>query len=134
MDGNGKICLLFGYTYFYCEIVNYQIKQFLLLISNQVDARNDGVNTPELYLKFWHLDPISQNYQQSCRIDYPHSETVLSLCFHNGTDDDDPIFISTGLDTKFKVWQLKKKNDDDSMEAGKYPVCLYYLFYWPLNF
>ena len=77
-------------------------------------------------MKFWHFDSNSQNYQQSCRIDYPHSENVLSLCFHNGTDDDDPIFITTGLDNKFKVWQLNKINDDDSMEAGKYLVYLYY--------
>ncbi|CAI2180970.1 14210_t:CDS:10, partial [Funneliformis geosporum] len=83
-----------------------------------IDARNDGVNTPELYLKFWHFDPNSHNYQQHCRIDYPHSEDILSLCFHTGTDDDGPIFITTSLDTKFKIWQLNKLNDDDSIEAA----------------
>jgi len=73
-------------------------------------------------LKFWHFDPNSNNYQQHCRIDYPHSEDILSLCFHTGTDDDDPIFITTSVDTKFKVWQLNKMNDDDSIEAGEYFV------------
>lgn len=71
-------------------------------------------------MKFWHFDPNSQTYQQNCRVDFPHYEDILSLCFHNGTTDDDPTFITTGLDTKFKVWELNKIDDNDSIESGKY--------------
>ncbi|RIA99515.1 quinon protein alcohol dehydrogenase-like superfamily [Glomus cerebriforme] len=103
------------------EIVRHHVKHVCFSKNGKwmatVDARNDGVNTPELYLKFWHFDSNSQNYQQNCRVDCPHYEDVLSLCFHSGTDDEDPIFITTGLDTKFKIWQLNKEGDDDSIEA-----------------
>ena len=113
---------------FIVEIV--KVNQNFSIKSQQVDARNDGVNTPELYLKFWHFDPNSQTYQQNCRVDCPHYEDILSLCFHAGTDDDDPMFITTGLDTKFKVWKLSKTGDDASMEAGKYFIFLAIIFFF----
>ncbi|GES99517.1 WD repeat-containing protein 75 [Rhizophagus clarus] len=104
------------------EIVRHHVKHVCFSKNGKwmatVDARNDSVNTPELYLKFWHFDPNSQTYKQNCRVDFPHYEDILSLCFHNGTDDHDPIFITTGLDTKFKVWKLNKKDDDDSIEEA----------------
>ncbi|PKY13521.1 WD40 repeat-like protein [Rhizophagus irregularis] len=103
------------------EVVRHHVKHVCFSKNGKwmatVDARNDGVNTPELYLKFWHFDPNSQTYQQNCRVDFPHYEDILSLCFHNGTTDDDPTFITTGLDTKFKVWELNKIDDNDSIES-----------------
>ncbi|RUS16393.1 WD40-repeat-containing domain protein [Endogone sp. FLAS-F59071] len=72
-----------------------------------VDSRDDGLTTPELYLKFWWWDPDAQSYTLNTRVDAPHTEPITSLAFHPGSARGaQPMAITTSCDKNFKIWQL----------------------------
>ncbi|KAG9289959.1 hypothetical protein G9A89_010265 [Geosiphon pyriformis] len=73
-----------------------------------VDSRDDGETTPEFYLKFWEFDPEKNSYVLNTLVDYPHDGKILCLIFHPGGDSAPPIVITTGLDKKFKLWQVEE--------------------------
>ncbi|ORY00710.1 WD40 repeat-like protein [Basidiobolus meristosporus CBS 931.73] len=74
-----------------------------------VDSRDDGENTPELYLKFWKFDPNTQSYTMNTRVDFPHQGRITSLQFHPSIRS--PMVVTAGSDKKFKVWELQTPVD-----------------------
>ncbi|CAG8503216.1 7091_t:CDS:10 [Acaulospora colombiana] len=89
---------------------------FSLNGSWMVDSRDDHETTPELYLKFWRFDSSLQTYVLNTRVDHPHSKPIVSLNCHRGSSDSSPVFVTTGLDNKFKVWRISAENDSKTSE------------------
>ncbi|KAI9307908.1 WD40-repeat-containing domain protein [Cunninghamella echinulata] len=70
-----------------------------------VDMRNDGINTLEVFLKFWHWDHDQQTYVLHTRVDNPHQDEITSLTFHPTA----MMAITTSLDNTFKVWHFSNE-------------------------
>ncbi|CAG8725295.1 1481_t:CDS:10, partial [Acaulospora morrowiae] len=85
-----------------------------------IDSRDDGETTPELYLKFWQFDSSSQTYVLNTRVDRPHLRSIVSLSYQHGSGDSYPIFVTTGLDNKFKVWRINTENKKSKNSEGSY--------------
>ncbi|CAG8576300.1 10484_t:CDS:2, partial [Racocetra fulgida] len=99
------------------------------IVYPNVDSREDGETTPELYLKFWQFDPNSQTYVLNTRVDNPHSKAVVSLNFHPGTNDTSISFVTTGLDNKFKVWGVNSESHMSQVPKGMYNSLLHFIRY-----
>lgn len=70
-----------------------------------IDKKVDSVFGTERYLHFWKFDYDSQSYVAHTRIEAPHDADVTSIDFCHSTDGN-ILFVTTGVDKKFKIWEL----------------------------
>ncbi|KAL6257883.1 hypothetical protein P5V15_011482 [Pogonomyrmex californicus] len=84
-----------------------------------VEERNDKISSIEVTLKFWIYDLKKQIFVLNTSIELPHENGVNALHFQPDTtfDDGEWLAVTTGKDSKFKLWNLRKSSTIEKKEA-----------------
>ncbi|KAJ1948181.1 NET1-associated nuclear protein 1, partial [Linderina macrospora] len=73
----------------------------------------------ESYLKFWRLDPSTQQYKLVTRVDNPHTHGVRAIAFQpmlrRSGQQPGLLCVSTGRDAMFRVWELQTLENAEEM-------------------
>jgi NET1-associated nuclear protein 1 (U3 small nucleolar RNA-associated protein 17) len=86
-----------------------------------IDKKVDSVFGIERNLHFWKFDHENQKYVAHTRIESPHDQDITSIDFRPSKDGN-MLLVTSGLDKKFKIWELAKASTMNGEESW---TCLY---------
>ncbi|CAG8543297.1 9559_t:CDS:10 [Paraglomus brasilianum] len=76
-----------------------------------VDTRDDKEHEMESFLKFWRYDDNELTYILHSRLSIRRKETIISLVFDNAKNEGSPKIVTTNVDKRFTIWQLKEQSN-----------------------
>lgn len=91
-----------------------------------IDVRKDVKSVTETYLKFWKYHSGTREYSLHTRVDQPHDDDITSLSFRRSVNGQSLLAVTTGLDHRFKIWELVLAEND--MQSTNW-VCRSAAFY-----